>query len=50
MKSKEIQSGFNRIIQSIWTKMNFNEATTSDDQTLINLIYVQEGSNTITWA
>lgn len=42
---KKFKNAFNEIIQSIWAKMNFNKITTStsDDQTLVNLVYVQEG-------
>jgi len=38
--TKRLKDTFNGLIQSIWAKMNFIEATssTSDDQTLVNLI------------
>jgi hypothetical protein len=40
---KKLNYAFNGLIQSIWAKMNFKEATTltSDEQTIVNLIYVQ---------
>ena len=44
-KVKKLEDAFNELIQSIWTKMNLNKGISliSDDQTLVNLIYVQEG-------
>jgi hypothetical protein len=44
-KVKKLEDAFNELIQSIWTKMNLNKgiSSISDDQTLVNLIYVQEG-------
>ena len=41
-KKKKLKDAFNRFIRSIWANMNFKKATisTSDDQTLVNLIYV----------
>jgi hypothetical protein len=40
--AKKLKDAFNKLIQSIWAKVNFKEATclTNDDQTLVNLIYV----------
>jgi len=41
-KKKKLKDAFNRFIRSIWANMNFKKATisTSDNQTLVNLIYV----------
>jgi len=46
-KENKLKNVFNRLIQSIWVKVNWNEAilSTSDNKTLVNLIYVQEGPN-----
>jgi len=51
--TKKFIDTFNGHIQNIWIKMNFKKATssTSNDQTLVNLIYLQERSNSsISWA
>jgi len=43
-KAKKLKYAFNGFIRSIWAKMNFKKslASISDDQALVNLIYVQE--------
>ena len=43
-RAKKLKDSFNKLIQSIWTNMNFKDATisTSDDQILVNLKYMQE--------
>jgi len=51
--TKKLIDTFNGHIQNIWIKINFKKITssTSNDQTLVNLIYLQERSNSsISWA
>jgi hypothetical protein len=53
LRAKKLKDTSNRLIHSIWVKVNFKEVTvsTSDDQTLVDLIYMQEGLNpSTTWA
>jgi hypothetical protein len=48
---KKLNDAFKRLIYSIWTNVNLKEVTslTSGNQTLINLIYVQEGFDSSTY-
>jgi hypothetical protein len=50
-KKKKLNDAFKRLIYSIWAKVNLKEVTslTSGNQTLINLIYVQEGFDSSTY-
>ena len=41
-KAKKFKEAFNRLLQDIWAKVNYKKTTTQEEQTLINLIHIQE--------
>ena len=42
-RAKKFKEAFNRLLQDTWVKVDFKRICNNKEQTLINLIHVQEG-------
>ena len=43
LRAKKFKEAFNRLLQDTWVKVDFKRICNNTEQTLINLIHVQEG-------
>jgi hypothetical protein len=43
LRAKRFKEAFNRLLQDTWAKVGFKRILNNEEQTVINLIHVQEG-------